>query len=175
VDLATGATSAGIATAVLNTRVGCPASAALAVTGASVAEGAAGSSPLSFTFSLSTPVSWPVTVQYATADGTATAGSDYQADSGSVTFAPGETQKAVVIAVIGDTAIEPDETLYLDLSGADGAPIGTAAATGTILNDDDGRRLSHDLLSVEGGAGMVVVSGMTPCTVDSSVSAHCEY
>ena len=114
----------------LNTRVGCPASATLAVTGGSVAEGNAGSSSLSFGVSLSTPVSWPVTVEYATADGTATAGSDYEAAAGTLTFAPGETQKAVAVPVFGDAAIEADETFYLDLSAADGAPIETAQATG---------------------------------------------
>ena len=177
IDLATGGTGSGFgyATAVLNTRIGCPASVSLSVAGGSVAEGNAGSSSLSFGVTLSTPVSWPVTVQYATADGAAVAGSDYEAASGTLTFAPGETQKTVAVTVFGDTAIEGEESFFLDLSAADGAPIETAQGIGIILNDDDGRRLTLDVASVEIGAGAVIVPGMEPCAVDGGVITHCEY
>ena len=62
--------------------------------------------------------SLPVTVDYATANGTATAGSDFIAASGSLVFAPGETSKSVSVAVQGDAEVEPDETFLVNLSGA---------------------------------------------------------
>jgi hypothetical protein len=78
-----------------------------------------------------------VTVNYATANGTATAGSDYQAKSGSVTFAPGETTKTITIVVNGDKTAESNETFFVDLFGpSSNALFGVARGTGTILNDD---------------------------------------
>ena len=77
-----------------------------------------------------------VTVEYATADGTATAGSDYTATSGTLTFAAGETQKAVSVPVLDDDTDEGSETLTLRLSNAQGANIADGEATGTITNSD---------------------------------------
>ena len=76
-----------------------------------------------------------VTVEYATADGTATAGSDYTATSGTLTFAAGETQKTVSVPVLDDDTDEGSETLTLRLSNASGASIADGEATGTITND----------------------------------------
>src|SRR5262249_30733202 len=104
----------------------------------SAAEGNSGSSPFSFTVALSAASTNTVTVQYATANGTATAGSDYQAASGTVTFAPGEIQKAVLISVLGDTSLEPDETFFVNLTAPTNATIGTGQGQGTIVNDDLG-------------------------------------
>jgi outer membrane autotransporter protein len=77
-----------------------------------------------------------VSVNYATADGTATAGSDYVARSGTLTFAPGTTAQGVAVTVNGDTTVEPNETFSVGLSGASNASIARATGTGTILNDD---------------------------------------
>ena len=77
-----------------------------------------------------------VTVEYATADGTATAGSDYTATSGTLTFAAGETQKTVSVPVLDDDTDEGSETLTLRLSNAQGANIADGEATGTITNSD---------------------------------------
>jgi hypothetical protein len=111
---------------------------ALSVADASVLEGNSGTTPLTFTVSLSAPSPTPVTAGYATADGTAAAGSDYVAASGTLTFAPGQVQKTVTVSVLGDTVIEPDETLRLTLSGPAGATLGRGQAVGTIANDDVG-------------------------------------
>jgi hypothetical protein len=92
--------------------------------------------PLTFTVSLSAASTQPVTVQYATANGTAAAGSDYVAAAGTLTFAPGETRKTVVVTVVRDTAAEANETLSLTLSGPTNAALARAFATGTILDDD---------------------------------------
>ena len=76
------------------------------------------------------------TVDWATADGTAIAGTDYTAASGTLTFGPGETTKTVSVAVLDDTGPESDETFTLQLSRALGATIIDATAAGTIANDD---------------------------------------
>ncbi len=122
----------------------------LSVANASVTEGASGTSNLSFTVSLSAAATGPVTVGYATANGTATAGTDYAAATGSLTFAAGQTSKVVTISVTGDTAVEADETLTLTLSGASGATIKTAKGTGTIVNDDLPTITIRDASIVEG-------------------------
>ncbi len=99
-------------------------------------EGDAGSRNASFVVSLSSPApAGGVTVDYATADGSATAPSDYAAASGTLSFAPGETSKTVAVAVHGDTAFEGDETFTLRLSGA-GATVTDGQGTATIRNDD---------------------------------------
>ena len=92
--------------------------------------------PLTFTVSLSAASAQPVTVQYATANGTAVVGSDYAAASGTLTFAPGETQKPVTVLVSPDTTAESSETLSLILLSATNATLTKAAATGTIVDDD---------------------------------------
>ena len=77
-----------------------------------------------------------VTVDYATADGSATAGQDYTAARGTLTFASGETRKTVTVAVLDDSVDEGSETLALRLSNASGAHVADGEATGTITNSD---------------------------------------
>jgi subtilisin family serine protease len=109
----------------------------ISVSGGSVIEGNSGVSQLAFTVSLSAPAAGTVTVSYATGGGTATAGSDYAAQNGTLSFAPGETVKTVLVDVIGDTTFESNETFAVSLSGASAnARVQTASATGTITNDD---------------------------------------
>src|SRR6185503_1533191 len=116
-------------------------------------EGNSGNTELLFTLFLSNPTFLPVTVNFATANDTAIAGTDYVATSGQVTFAPGETQKSVVVSIIGDTVDETAETLFLDLSNAQNATVGRNRATGFIL-DDDGPSISiNDITIAEGNSG----------------------
>ena len=91
---------------------------------------------LEFAVTLSQAASETVTVDYATADGTAQAGQDYTATDGTLTFAAGETQKTVSVAVLDDAHDEGEETLTLTLSNASGAHIADDMATGTIANED---------------------------------------
>src|SRR5262249_4357405 len=77
------------------------------------------------------------TVDYATADGHATAGSDYYSTSGTLTFTPGQTTKTVSVQIIGDTLVEPDETFTVNLSSPVHATLATDHGTGTILDDDE--------------------------------------
>ncbi|MBB4128700.1 uncharacterized protein YhjY with autotransporter beta-barrel domain [Xanthomonas translucens] len=109
---------------------------ALSIDDVSVNEGNSGTTTATFTVSLSAASGQTVTVNYATADGTATAGSDYVARSGTLTFAPGTTAQGVAVTVNGDTTVEPNETFSVSLSGASNATVARATGTGTINNDD---------------------------------------
>lgn len=77
-----------------------------------------------------------VWITFHTENGTATAGSDYQTQIGSVVIRAGEKSTRIKVAVIGDTVPEPDETFLVRLTGAVNAGIENATATGTIVNDD---------------------------------------
>ncbi len=110
---------------------------ALAIGSAGVFEGDAGTTDAVFNVTLSGQAPAPVTVRYATRDGSATVASgDYLAAMGTLTFAPGEPMKQVIVEVVGDTLIEPDEMFYVDLSEPAGAAIDDGQGEGTILNDD---------------------------------------
>ena len=106
----------------------------LTVADAEVEEGP--NATLAFAVTLSRVPSGTVRVDYATADGTATAGSDYTATSGTLTFAAGETEKTVSVAVLDDAHDEGSETLTLTLSTAAGAYLADGTAIGTITNSD---------------------------------------
>src|SRR5207253_2569141 len=121
---------------------------------AAITEGNSGTVNESFAVTLSLSSSQIVTVNWATADGTATAPSDYTAGSGSLTFNPGETSKSVAVPVNGDTTYEPDEGFLLNLSNASGATISDAQGIGGISNDDPLPTISvNDVSKLEGNSG----------------------
>jgi Calx-beta domain len=99
-------------------------------------EGDLGTHAVLFKVTLSGATQRTVTVNYATGVGTATAGSDYNAASGTFTFLPGQTSKNVAVQVQGDTTVEPNETIKVNLSGATFATIADSQGLHTILNDD---------------------------------------
>ena len=109
----------------------------LSVLDASVSEGNSGIKNLSVTVKLSkadrTKI---VSVNYVTQDGSATAGSDYTATSGTVTFAPGSVTRTIYVPIIGDTTLEPNEDFLILLSKPMNAVISDASATCTISNDE---------------------------------------
>ena len=133
------------------------------------AEATEGEDPsLDFVVTLAPAAAWTVTVDYATRDGTARAGSDYTATNGTLTFAPGDTAKTVSVPVIDDTVQDTPETLTLELSNADppyygdsenvvenvvwgsreaGVLIADAGATGTIRNTEDQATTPPDTLT----------------------------
>jgi hypothetical protein len=78
----------------------------------------------------------PVTVHYDTANGYATAGSDYAAASGDVIIAAGQTTKTFTVAVIGDRSAEPTENFAVNLSAPTNATISDGYGVGTILDDE---------------------------------------
>jgi hypothetical protein len=117
-----------------------------------VMEGNSGTANMIFTITLSNASDLPVTVNYATRDGTAVVGSDYHARSGTVTFAPGETTKTVAVPVIGDRIGEPNEFIALDLSDAVGANVTNSVGYGYILNDEPWINIESAQI-VEGNSG----------------------
>jgi len=84
------------------------------------------------------PTTTTVSVRYATADGTATAGQDYTAASGILTFAPGVTARTFTIALRPDSVVEGDETIVLTLSDPVGAVLGAQGGAQVVIVDDDG-------------------------------------
>ena len=108
----------------------------LSINDVSVNEGNSSTTPASFTVTLSAASSFTVTVNYATADNTANAGSDYQSTSGTLTFNPGETAKPVTVLVDGDTTFEQSESFFVNLSSPTNASILDGQGVGTITNDD---------------------------------------
>jgi len=123
----------------------------ISIADASVAEGGSTAEvPMTFHLTLSYPVDVPVSVQYATADGSATAGEDYDAASGAVTFAPGETDKPLSIMIKGDTRPELDETFFLNLFDSASAGLARAQAVGTII-DTVAKGQSYWFVARDGG------------------------
>jgi hypothetical protein len=112
------------------------ASPSIAITDDSVSEGNAGSATATFDVTLSEPSGAPATVEWATADGTALAGPDYVAGSGTVSFAVGDVTESLSVTVNGDTTDEPSETFDVHLSSPTGAAIADASGVGTIVDDD---------------------------------------
>lgn len=122
-------------------------------------EGDAGATMVAFPVSLRHPAASAVTLGWATANGTATAGSDYTATSGTVVFAPGQTDKSVQVAIRGDTVVEPNETFTVALSDIPaGFDVAQGTANSVILNDDGARSLSVLDAEVNESAGTVTVT-----------------
>jgi Ca2+-binding RTX toxin-like protein len=132
----------------------------VSIANASVSEGNSGTKNITFTITLDRPAPGPVVVSYATADGSAIAGSDYTAHSAVVTFSANETTKTITIPVIGDMLGEDDEAFTVTLLSASGARIGTATATGTITNDDGAKpNPTADSVIVSRGATIDIGKG----------------
>src|SRR5262249_54490756 len=123
-------------------------------------EGHAGTRAATFTVTLSAPSALPVTVKYATANGTATAGGDYQSRSGTLTIPARPTTGTITVPVVGDRLPEPDETFFVNLSGASNATIADAQAMGTIA-DDEPRISISDLPKAEGKKGNTTLFSFT--------------
>jgi uncharacterized repeat protein (TIGR01451 family) len=110
---------------------------AISINDVTLSEGNSGTTDFTFNVSLSTASTQTVTVNYATADGTAVAPGDYTAIASTLlSFAPGETSKPVTVQVNGDLTPEANETFFVNLSGATNATIADNQGQGTINNDD---------------------------------------
>jgi cysteine-rich repeat protein len=127
----------------------------LSIADVATTEGDSGTKLLTFTVTLDHAASNAVTFDLATANGSATAGSDYVAKTATgQTIAAGATGKTFAVTVNGDTAVEASETFVVDLTNAAGAGVADGQATGTIQNDDLGPSLSvADVKVVEGASG----------------------
>lgn len=125
----------------------------VSVTDATVQEGDSGQIEATFTISLSGVSANDVEVTYATTDKNAVAGSDYQALSGTVTIAAGQTQALLVVNVNGDLLPEPNEFFVVNLTGSTNAGIGRAQGLGVILDDDTLSVSVGDVAVTEGNSG----------------------
>jgi hypothetical protein len=103
---------------------------------ASITEGGSMTTTVTLTVTLTAASTQTVTVGYATANGTATAGSDYVAKTGALTFAPGVLTQTISVTVNGDGTAEPNETFTVTLSSPTNATVASAVGTVTIVNDD---------------------------------------
>src|SRR5262249_36103620 len=132
---------------------------------ASVPEGDTSLTDAPLKVRLSAPSAKPVSVAYATADGTAVSPGDYAPSAGTLTIAPGDTEGFVHVAVRRDTAVERDEALSVALSDPVNATLGDGSAALTI-EDDDPLALSVVAPTVTEGD-----SGTTPATFTVSLDA----
>ncbi len=147
----------------------------LSIEDARITEGSSGTTEVELTVSLSEESDQPITVDFATVEGTAIAPSDYTSASGSLTFNPGDPlTQTITISVLPDTDIELDETFVVELSNARNATIARERATVTIINDDTYFVSIEDVTITEGSNGTteaeltVSLSGESdqPITVD---------
>lgn len=126
---------------------------ALTIANATVTEGNAGMVNAVFTVTLSGTSSEAVSFDYATANGSAAAPADFQASNGSLSFAPGETVKQVVVQVVSDTVSEFNETFGVNVSNLTGATISDGVALGTITDDDTPTISVANATATEGNSG----------------------
>jgi hypothetical protein len=175
--------------------------AAFSVSGpTSVTEGTGGTNSAPYTVTLSEPLPFTTTVQYATENGTATAGSDYSSTSATLTFAPGVTSMPISVPIATDATDETNETYSVNLSnptstglapGAQSfgpyAAIDTGSKTTTIVDDDSTLRID-DRSQNEGNSGTtpmvfhVTLDNAAPATVtvhyqtlDGTATASSDY
>jgi Bacterial Ig-like domain (group 3) len=109
----------------------------LSINDVSITEGNTGTTNLVFTVTLSASSAATISIDYATANGTAqTSDNDYQSASGTLTFNPGELTKTITVVINGDQKTENNETLSLNLNNPVNTVVADAQGVGTILNDD---------------------------------------
>ena len=150
-------------------------STSFSIAGASVTECTGANTTLNFVVSLSAPAKDPVSVQYATVNGSALAPADYTAASGTLTFSGGQITQNIAITVIGDNLIEADEALQVQLSNPTGGTLVTASATGTIVNDDNAVLTINDVTQPEGNGNgstpfVFTISSSNPSTTPITVN-----
>jgi hypothetical protein len=114
----------------------------------------------SFIVTLSAASSQPVTVAYATANGTAAAGSDYQAAFGTLTIPAGQTSGTIIVLMNGDRVAEANETFIVNLSSPAGATIADGQGVGTVV-DDEPRVSISDVTKKEGKKGQTTLFTFT--------------
>jgi Calx-beta domain-containing protein/VCBS repeat protein len=137
----------------------------VSIADATVAEGNQGVTPVSATLALSRATGVNVTVSYATGGGTATAGTDYAAATGVVTFPPGVLTRPLALSVLGDVVDEPNEAFQVTLSSPSGATLGDGQATVTITDDDPQPVLRLSDCAVAEGTG-----GSSICAMSATIS-----
>jgi uncharacterized repeat protein (TIGR03806 family) len=169
VSLTTASNATLVATAATVTIAEDPVSGAITIADVDVSEGNVGSKSVQVSVALSAAQNSPVTVDYQTIDATASAGDDYQARNGTVTFAPGETLASIAVPVLGDTDDEDDERFQLRLSNPVGADLADSSAV-VIIRDNDVPRLAPGGVAPSFAAtNATVVEGDAPGSTKAKV------
>ncbi|MCA9901412.1 MAG: CSLREA domain-containing protein [Ardenticatenaceae bacterium] len=137
----------------LGTIVDNDAAPSLSINDITVVEGDSGSKNANFTVTASAPSGKTMQVNYATANGSAVAGGDYTAVSGTLIFTPGQTSKTITVNVLGDLLDEENETFMVNLSNPQNSTLSKAQGIGTIQDNDPLPKLSINNLSVVEGDG----------------------
>jgi len=122
-----------------------------------ITEGDSGEQTMTFTVTLSAPASLPVTMNYATINGTATSGEDFTPAAGALTFATGESTKTITVPILGDLEQEGTETFTVNLTNINNATVAKSTGTGTIIDNEIppvGVSIS-DVTVTEGNSGSV--------------------
>ncbi|MEA2710417.1 MAG: hypothetical protein QOF78_3018, partial [Phycisphaerales bacterium] len=140
----------------------------ISVNNASATEGNSGTTPMTFTVTLSAASDLASSVDFSTASASAVSGEDFNAATGRVTFLPGQTSKSITVAVRGDVIDEFGETFWLNLFGATNGRAGSPGV-GTIADDDPPPAIViSDVSRAEGN------SGTTPFTFTVSLALPSE-
>jgi hypothetical protein len=157
------------------TLAGAAAPAAYGIDDVSVTEGDSGTASAVFTVTRSGHTNNSGSIDYATSAGSAVAGADYVAASGTLQFARGVTTRTISVPIVGDNAVESDETFTVVLSQTSHKRIVVAdTGTATITNDDVQQHTVSVFAAPDATAGTVSISGAgcsgTSCTVDEGTT-----
>ncbi len=156
---------------------------ALAINDGSVSEFAGGDTNLVFTVSLSTASAQAVTVNFATVNGSASAGADYVSTNGILNFAPGQTNQSLVVRVLDDAVAEPNETFSVVLSAPVNAELGKASGLGIIFDNEgppefkitalltnNSKVVDHETLTGDDRGGIAISTSQAFVTGDSATA-----
>jgi len=146
----------------------------ISITDRTVTEGHTGTVAATFTVSLSAAYNQTVTVHYATVDGGAVAGSDYQGLAGDLTFTPGQTSQDITVLVRGDRLAEFSEAFYVRLTQPANAFVADVEGAGTILDDEPSVFIESSVSNVEGNTGTTTFNFLVtlPAGYDAPVTVN---
>jgi hypothetical protein len=161
-DVAAANAGSGSVSVLLNDGTGTPPPPppALRIGDRTVTEGNTGTTSATFTVTLSSASTQTVTVAYATGNDAAIAGNDYTGATGTLTIPAGQTTGTITIQVTGDRLAEPNETFFVNLSGATNATISDGQGVGTIVDDEPRIRID-DVTKAEGKKGQTTLFTFT--------------
>ncbi|KAF0204274.1 MAG: hypothetical protein FD170_592 [Bacteroidetes bacterium] len=154
--------------------------ATITINDVSITEGNAGTSNLTFTVTLSSAVGGTVTVDYASADNTATiADGDYISVAGTLVFSAGQTSRTIIVPINGDTKVEANETIYMNLSnlsnGGFAVTLTDNQGVGTITNDDAANITINDVTANEGNSGTTSYTFTVSMSATSDAAVTVDY
>ena len=148
----------------------------ISIADASLVEGNSGSQGMTFVISLSSAASVPVTVGWSTLTNASATNQDFVSASGVATFTPGETQKSIVVQVVGDLVDEPNKTFTVRLANATNGTIEDGTATGTIIDNEGAPSLSvNDVSTAEENAGTTPLQFTVALTSPSGLPVTVQY